>query len=440
MHNDGRARPSYAQERRISAVCRGRGPAADPPAKNVPLLCRVPADVTPGQLRDAVDELVRRHPALRHRFDRRAGEVTIRPVAADAAPVEFTVTDRSRLADDAAVGAHIRAEVDRPFDVLGWPLIRAGVITGDASLFYLSADHLVTDGWSMQLAARELEAIVTARAAGAEPELPPADDPVARAAAQCRVFAHGPRLDRAVDEVRDRLAGRPLEPLFPIDAGPWDGLQGRYVDVDLLDAEETAQLLRLCRDRRTTPFMVVLAAYGIAVRECTGRTETGVLIATANREDGADRNGFGWYANMLPVHFPTGSAAAFDEAVTEVRGRVMAMLGHHALPLARLLSQAPEGVLAGVGETVPTCFVSFVDVRTPPGFPEPRWEQLDLAPSYRMSYGIWVVQRDSGLRAVIAAPRAASDGRLAAFEARLPEILRARLSQPNHHTVRRGPA
>jgi hypothetical protein len=66
--------------------------------------------------------------------------------------------------------------------------------------------------------------------------------------------------------------------------------------------------------------------------------------------------------------------------------------------------------------------MSFVDNR---GADESRWRQLDFAPAYRMGYGMWVVQRESGLRMVTASPRPlGGDAVLVELEQRIADVLR----------------
>jgi hypothetical protein len=378
----------------------------------VPLLCELPARADTDALAAAVRLFVARHAALRHRFTR---DLNLEPVADRLDEIEFTVVERSSLND---VQAYVREQVDRPFDVLGWPLVRTGLIQSDRPLFHLAMDHLVSDGHSIVLAMREIEAIYAAITAGREVDLPPAENFLEHSALERRRFADGPGLDQAVAEVLGRLGGRPVEPPFPVDAAPWNPTAGRYVEYDLLDAEGTAALSHLCRDGKATLFMAVLAAFGIAARDVAGSAEAGILVSTHNREDPVESRGVGWYSNMLPLYFPTGDPARFGEAVRAVRNNLMALLPFHELPLCRLLDYMPGDDL------VPTCFMSFVDSRSPVRQDPRRWRQIDLAPAFRMGYGIWAVHRESGLRAVIASPRPdGGEDELLAFERRMVDVL-----------------
>ena len=403
--------PTFAQQRRVRAVADGV-PFNAPPAKTVPVIAELPGPVDLPALTEALRVFAARHALLRHRFARRGDRITLRPVGDRSAELDCAVIEESAL----------RTEVDRPFDVLAWPLLRAGIVQRERPLFYLAADHLVSDGGSVVLALREIEAAYRALLAGKPVDLAPPGDFLGYARKQRSRYADGPAFAGEVGELLAQLGDRPVEPIFPIDAGAWDGGTGRYAEQELLDADGIAALMRQCRDTRTTPFMAVLAAFGVAVRELTGRPETGILVATHNRDEPEDEAGFGWYANMLSLYFPTGDRSGFTASVREVRARLMTLLPFYALPLCRVLDANPAH--DGVGEVVPTCFMSFVDNRGA-GDDETRWRQLDYAPAFRMGYGMWVVQRESGLRMVTASPRPiGGDAPLVELEQRIADVLR----------------
>jgi hypothetical protein len=411
---------SFAQERRIrlATAAEPTGPAA----KTVPVLCRLPAPVDVDALSHAVRQMVLRHRSLLHRFVDVDDEVTLEWAGAGVADLDCDVVAESELpasdgSSDAAL-AYVRGQVDRPFDVLGWPLFRFGVVTGDRPLFYLIFDHLVADGGSALLAIREVEQLYLALMRGRVVDLPKAGDFLRYAQAQRRRCGSGPAVDGQAEALRRHLGGRMVHPSVPIETD-WDLTRPRYADVDLLDAGETARLDDLCRDSRVTPFMAVLAAFGVAVRELTDHDEAGVLIATDNREHPEARAGVGWFANMVPLYFPTARTDRLGTAARTVRDQLMRMLPYHEFPLARMLDTVP-----GSAATRHDCFMSFVDARADER--HWRWRQLDFAPSFRSGYGMWVVRRDGGLGAFVASPApAAGTGTLVKFETRIATELRA---------------
>jgi len=442
--------PSYAQARRVRTVAGEYAEGLEPAGKTIPMVCLVPDRLDIAALDEAVRRLIRRHAALRHRFVEDCGAVSLEHVSAGAVACEtveaahLAAGTADREAADRAVMQHVRAEVDRPFDVLGWPLLRVGVVQGgDTSVCYVSADHLVTDGWSQSLMLLELPVLYRSVLAGSPDPLPPAADFLLFSAAERRRFDAGSALDGPVTALRRSLGNRPLHPPFALDL-PWDETCGRYQQRPLLDAEQLRALGDWCRERKSTLFMVTLAALGVALRECVGIEQAGVLIATHNRDELWVQTGIGWYANMLPLYFPVVGAIA--DTVPKVRRALMATLAFHELPLARAADGMPR---EQVRDDRPSCFVSLTDDRsgngdaaapalggpTPAGggSPDggPGWQRIPLAPAYRRGYGIWISLHDTGLTLATASPAIHGNGRQlddleAAFAAALGGLVPAR--------------
>jgi hypothetical protein len=415
--------PSYAQERRLRHACAPAGGPPGPRAKTIPVVCRPPAPVDTAALDAAVRAFIGRHPALQYQFSWRGGRVGMRWVGHRAGEFRCEVTQRSGLPDDAgAEESFVRQRIDLPFDVLQWPLLRCGVLQSDQPVVYLSMDHLVADGWSTFLAKVEIEALYAEQVSGRPAQLRPPGDFLRYSMAQRRRYADGPALDSQVAAFQQLLGGRPVHPSFPLDHASWTLSAGRYREVHLLDAPSVDSFTRICRAAKTTLFMGILAGYGIAVHESTGHQEAGTLVALHNREEPGVQEAIGWYANMLPLYFPTGPVERFGDVVTAVRAHFTALLGHHQLPLARLLDRLPDGYYNGAGETTPTCFVSFVDARSST---EAGWQRLEAAPAYRVGYGMWFFLKSDGLSMVTASPRLPGESRvLDGFESTLTRVLR----------------
>ncbi|MEV0232199.1 condensation domain-containing protein [Nonomuraea sp. NPDC050786] len=426
--------PSYAQERRVRAAEAARLRGDPPTAKTLAFASVLPGRADVAALETAVNSFVARHGALQRRFHCQNGVVTIRRVTPSRIRCTVTETD-SPPSGAEAVERLVRAEVNRPFDVLGWPLMRAGVIQSDRPVFYLSMDHLITDGWSLAVARRDIEALYNSALSGEPAGLPQPADFGAFAAEQRRRFAHGPALDREVAALRRLLGGRPVEPAFPVDARPWDLRTGRYVRIDLLSGGEADVFARRCRDARATVLMGVLAAVGIAMRATADQREAGMLVAMHNRDAPAIAESVGWYANTLPLYFPVGER--FDDTLRAARGALMDAIEHYDLPIAQVLAGTPAGHYNGIGEEYPFCFVSFTDDRTATpdraaggpgrvtGARQEAWQHVHLAPSHRVGYGLWISLTDTGLLAAIASPDSPRQrDRLTSFETALADVVR----------------
>src|SRR5581483_2913729 len=100
-----------------------------------------------------------------------------RQVVEQATETAVPVTDLRQLTNDERPGEVSRLaneEARRPFDLSRGPLLRASLLqTGDHEwMFLLTFHHIVCDGWSLNLFARELTLLYAALATGQQAVLP----------------------------------------------------------------------------------------------------------------------------------------------------------------------------------------------------------------------------------------------------------------------------
>ncbi len=142
---------------------------------NVPAAYRLRGTLRPEALGAALSEIARRHEALRTRFaEGEDGPVqVIDPPAALPLPrVDLGgLPEPVRAAETARL---TRAAAARPFDLARGPLLRALLLRVDREewVLVLALHHIVTDGWSMEVLPRELDALYRAASAGEPSPLP----------------------------------------------------------------------------------------------------------------------------------------------------------------------------------------------------------------------------------------------------------------------------
>ncbi len=127
------------------------------------------------ELREALQELVDRHDALRTTFLPDSSEQQILP----ARELDVPLFDFSSLDDEKREEqlTEITAMEDRtPFDLVNGPLLRARIIrlSKTRHVLLLAGHHLVMDGWSIKVILRELERIYLAKVQGIPCNLAPA--------------------------------------------------------------------------------------------------------------------------------------------------------------------------------------------------------------------------------------------------------------------------
>ncbi|MFF2076049.1 amino acid adenylation domain-containing protein [Kitasatospora sp. NPDC058162] len=286
-------------------------------------------------LRGAVDDLVARHDALRTTFD-----------VADGRPVQIVHPElrpewrEATAEDEEQLRRLAREELTRPYDLRGGPLVRVLLVRlgAEEHVCVLGMHHIVTDGWSMGVAAGELGALYSARAEGRTADLP--EVPVQYpdfAAWQHQRLADGGVVAEQLDWWRERLDGiTPLElptdrprPAVRSSAGAVHGFE---VPADTLDG-----LKRLARHSGATLFMALTAAVQTVFARYTGQQDIAVGTASAGRAHGGLDQLIGFLVNTVVLRSRIEPDASFAELLRQVRGTVLDAFAHEDVPFERLV-------------------------------------------------------------------------------------------------------
>ncbi|MBM2616682.1 amino acid adenylation domain-containing protein [Actinoplanes sp. LDG1-06] len=287
------------------------------------------------RLGEAAATLLDRHPNLRAVFTTTSAGRPVQAIPA-AAPVPFRVetvdgkADADRLAD---------AERVRPFDLETAPLLRFLLLRlgDDRHRLVLTQHHLLVDGWSGPLVAREL---LTAYAGGSGAPVRPYRDFLAwLAAADTSAATEAWRA--ALDGVAEPTLVAP-------------GISGRSAR---LPGEVTAQLppsiAALARDHGVTPNTVVQALWAVLLGRLTGREDVvfGATVSGRPPELAGSDETIGLFINTLPVRVRLSPGESWAGFLGRLQQEQAALLAHQHLGLS------PIQRLAGVGELFDTLVV-----------------------------------------------------------------------------------
>ncbi|MCP4656201.1 MAG: hypothetical protein GY856_12380, partial [bacterium] len=187
---------------------------------NIPTLFHLTGRLDRGALTRALGEIVRRHEVLRTRFEAVAGMPDSDPIQViEPLPeLPFPLVDLAGLEEPARRAAAVelaRREARRPFDLTRAPLLRVVLLRRDAGthLLLLTVHHIAFDGWSIDVALRELAALYQAFANGDPSPLPELDVQYADFAVWQRRWLAGEALESQLAYWRQQLAGLPVREL-----------------------------------------------------------------------------------------------------------------------------------------------------------------------------------------------------------------------------------
>ncbi|MEU8241045.1 amino acid adenylation domain-containing protein [Actinoplanes missouriensis] len=298
----------------------------------VQLLIDLDGPLDAGALRRAGDALLARHPNLGAAFrHRRTGE----PVQLITDPVPFPLRERDlrdRAGDDLTREMAAVADQDRDerFDLGRPPLLRATVVHHGASghRLILTVHHIVADGWSMPVLARELFELYAGRGADLPP-VTPYRDFLTWIGAQDRAAAR-----TAWRQALDGLA----EPTIVAPAGHRPGPVPPEQLLVELDAATTRRLIDRARASSLTVNTVVQGAWALLLGTLTGRDDVVFGAVTSGRP--ADVPGVesmvGFFINTLPVRVRLDPASTLPELLAGIQAQQGALLPHEHVSLTDL--------------------------------------------------------------------------------------------------------
>ncbi|MFY0578532.1 amino acid adenylation domain-containing protein [Cystobacter fuscus] len=301
---------------------------------------RVRGPLEPEQLQRALEQLVRRHEALRTSFELHGAEVVQRVHAEVPFALEHLRATGCSL--DELVSGFVR-----PFDPGHAPLFRAGLCRDSREEATLVVDlhHLIADGASTGILLEELAALLAG-----EPLPEPPLQPKEFAARQARVR------DSAVgEEAAAYWSARFAEPPEPLEL-PTDRPRPRAPSFDAdtwsvsLPEPLTRRLLARCNEARVTPFVFLLAVYELLLSRHAASPDVVVVTPVLGRGHPAFARTVGLFVNTVALRSTLREEVSVQELLSELATRTREALDHQDLPLEQLLDVGASRGGRGLGD------------------------------------------------------------------------------------------
>ena len=312
---------------------------------NVPGALRLSGRLDVAALGAALDEIVRRHEALRTTFPEIDGQAVQR--IGEATRVPLPLVDLRGCADPGGEARRL-AEEDalEPFDLAHGPLLRARLARlADAEHALLfNVHHIAYDGWSAGVFWRELAALYRAFAAGQPSPLPELPVQYADFAQWQRQRLQGETLDRELAWWKERLGGPRPRLELPTDrprrAGP--GYRGAFHSL-VFPRPLSLGLRSLARREGATLFATLLAGFAALLRRYTGEEDLCVGVPTAGRLRAELEGLIGFFTNSIVLRTDVSGDPTFRELVQRVKEATGSAFEHDELPFERLVEELNPG-------------------------------------------------------------------------------------------------
>ncbi len=320
------------------------------PVYNIVVALRLTGDLNRDAMERSLHALVERHESLRTSFYERNGIPLAR--LRDGAAWKSAFVDLTSLPDEEAeteARRIARVEARKPFDLGAESLFRATLfrISEQRYLLLLVVHHIVADGWSLGILAKELGALYASLAAGQQPDLP-------AIAFQYRDYVRWEQDEgeKAAEGQMpfwlDRLGGS-----LPILELPGDRRRpsiqtsnGKRIAL-AIERPLADQLRELCRQTGTTPFMLLLAAFKALLSRYTGLEDILIGSATSNRQTQEVAPLIGFFVNTLVLRTDLSGSPTFYDLLARVKESALSAYAHQNVPFDLLVEKLqPERSLS----------------------------------------------------------------------------------------------
>jgi len=292
-------------------------------------------------LERSLNEIVRRHEALRTTFTAEDGQPI--QIIAPALTLTLPIVDLQNLPPykrEAEVLRLANEEVQCPFNLAKGPLLRVTLLrlSEVENTLLLTIHHIVSDGWSIGVLICEIAALYEAFSSGKPSPLPELSVQYTDFAVWQRQWLQGEALDIQLAYWKQQLGGELPVLELPTDH-PQPAVQTflgarQYLTLPKALSEK---LKGLNYRKGITLFMVLLAAFQTLLYYYTGQEDIVVGTDIANRNQAETKGLIGFFVNQLVLRTSLSGNPTFQALLEQVHEVTLDAYAHQDLPFDKLV-------------------------------------------------------------------------------------------------------
>ena len=310
-------------------------------AYNVPFVTALRGPLDVPALTRALEEVVRRHEALRttFRMSARGPVQVIDPAATLTLAVDSLDAEPSAEARGAALSQRLDDELHRAFDLEAGPLIRARLLrlAPDDHVLCIVVHHIICDGWSLSVLVRELNALYAAFVAGRPSPLPPLPLQYADYSRWHALRIEGDTAKHHIAYWREALAELPLLQLPTDRPRPRTSTFRGGLHTHAIDPALTRSLRGASEAIDVNLHATLFAAFQLLLARLSGQTDFAVASGTLGRNHPDLEGLIGHFFNISTIRADLSDAPSFAALAGRTRAALLAAAEHEELPFERVV-------------------------------------------------------------------------------------------------------
>ncbi len=310
---------------------------------NMPIAFKVEGELDIAILQRVIDKIVNRHESLRTTFTATDGQPRQIIHKHLRVPVEYinlsdlTLESRSEAAQNLA-----DKEANTPFDLKGGPLFRIKVISLGPQEYVLlmTIHHIISDGWSVGIIAKEMTELYRSHKAGAPIDLPSLPLQYPDFAYWQRQWLQGDFLKSQINYWRDQLKGVPPLLELPLDfpRPAVESFRGKVIHFNL-DAQLCRQARTLSQRHGVTFFMTLQTIFVMLLSRYSSQEDIVIGTPIANRHTRDLESIVGFFVNTLVLRTDLSGNPTFPELLKKVRRTNLEAYDHPHVPFEQLVEE-----------------------------------------------------------------------------------------------------
>jgi amino acid adenylation domain-containing protein len=307
------------------------------PFYNENLQLRIIGALNVSALEQSLNEIIRRHEALRTIFPTVDGFAVQRIIP--TLTVNIPVVDLQGLKPD-EVQQIITKEVRQPFDLSKPPLLRVSLLRLEPEfhLLILTIHHIIMDGWSMGIFIKELSALYQAFSTGSPTPLSELTIQYGDFTIWQRQWLTEEVQQQQLDYWKQQLADAPVLLELPTDY-PRPSVQtfSGAIKQFKLNSNLTSQLKSLSQKLGTTLFVTLLAAFALLLHRYSGQDDICIGSPFANRNRTEIESLIGFFVNTLVLRTQIKENPSFSDFITQVQQVVLDAYANQDVPFEQVV-------------------------------------------------------------------------------------------------------
>ena len=327
--------PMSSHQERIWFMCQYDDHANS--SYNVPILLKLSGHINLEYLEASINEIIRRHEALRTSFLFDNGELWQK--VHTARPIQLKVHKTYEGVSFNLENENIHECINMPFNLEEDPLVRADAFCVKDDVYLLIViHHIAVDGWSINLLLREILMIYDNMVMGEQKALPELRAQYVDYALWLEKWTKSNVYQSHKEYWVNKFAGRKLESTLRLDySRPQELTFHSSHYLVRIDKETLVRLKLWSIEREATVFVTLMAAFSAAVRDTIAQEHVAIGSPVANRMFTEFENTVGCFTNNIVVFPKLTGNESIDELVSIYRDELFEAYERQEIPFDHIV-------------------------------------------------------------------------------------------------------